>query len=54
VWIDGNPFGETPLGNLSITPGEHEILFRHPQFGEHREKVIVRADASTRVAVTMK
>jgi hypothetical protein len=54
VWIDGNPSGETPLGNLSITPGEHEILFRHPQFGERREKVIVRADASTRVAVTMK
>jgi hypothetical protein len=54
VWIDGNPYGETPLGNLSIAAGEHEILFRHPQFGERREKLTVRADASTRVAVTMK
>jgi hypothetical protein len=54
VWIDGNPYGETPLGNLSIAPGEHEILFRHPQFGERREKAVVRTDASTRVAVTMK
>jgi hypothetical protein len=54
VWIDGSPYGETPLGNLSITPGEHEILFRHPQLGERREKMIVRADASTRVSVTMK
>lgn len=54
VWIDGNAFGETPLGNLSITPGEHEIVFRHPQFGERREKATVRSDATTRVAVAFK
>jgi hypothetical protein len=31
VSIDGNAYGETPLGNISIAPGEHEIVFRHPQ-----------------------
>jgi hypothetical protein len=54
VWIDGNSYGETPLGNLSVAPGEHEILFRHPQLGERRERALVKADTTTRVAITFK
>jgi hypothetical protein len=54
VWIDGNSYGETPLGNLSIVPGEHEVIFRHPQLGERRETALVKADTTTRVAVTFK
>jgi hypothetical protein len=53
VWIDGSAFGETPLGNLSIAPGEHEIVFRHPQLGERRQSTIVRAAATTRVSVNL-
>jgi hypothetical protein len=53
VWIDGKPYGETPLGNLSIAPGEYEIVFRHPQLGERRERTIVRPDEPGRVAVNM-
>jgi hypothetical protein len=53
VWIDGSSYGETPLGNISIPPGEHEIVFRHPQLGERREKTMVRADGATRVTVTL-
>jgi hypothetical protein len=53
VWIDSTPFGETPLGNLSIAPGEHEIVFRHPQLGERREKTLVRAGSTTRVSVNL-
>jgi hypothetical protein len=53
VFIDGNAVGETPLGNLSVVPGEHEILFRHPQLGERREKIIVRSGVETRVAVSL-
>lgn len=53
VWIDGNALGETPLGNISVAPGEHEIVFRHPQLGERREKTIVRADGLTRVTVNL-
>jgi hypothetical protein len=53
VWIDGTAYGETPLGNLSIVPGEHEIVFRHPQLGERRERAIVRPDVPGRVAVNM-
>jgi PEGA domain-containing protein len=54
VWIDGTSYGETPLGNLSIAPGEHEVVFRHPQFGERREKAVVRAETTTRVAVSFR
>lgn len=53
VWIDGKPVGETPLANLSVPLGEHEIIFRHPQLGEKREKTLVKADAAARLSVTM-
>jgi hypothetical protein len=53
VWIDGNSVGETPLGNLSVVPGEHEVVFRHPELGERRQKTMVRAGAETRVAVNL-
>jgi len=53
VWIDGTPYGDTPLGNLSIVPGEHEIVFRHPQLGERRERTLVRPDTPARVAVNL-
>ena len=51
VSIDGNSVGETPLGNVSLSVGEHQITFRHPQLGERTQKVIVKANASTRVSV---
>jgi hypothetical protein len=50
VSIDGNSFGETPLGNIALAVGEHQITFRHPQFGERTQKVIVKANAATRVS----
>ena len=53
VFIDGNSVGETPIGNLSVTPGEHEVIFRHPQLGERREKAIVRSGVETRVGVNL-
>jgi hypothetical protein len=53
VWVDGSAVGDTPIGNLSIAPGQHEIVFRHPQFGERREKTIVRADGPTRVTANL-
>ena len=53
VWIDGTSFGDTPLGNLSVVPGEHEVVFRHPQLGERREKAMVRSSSTTRVSVNL-
>jgi hypothetical protein len=52
VWINGKPVGDTPLANLPLPVGEHEIAFRHPQLGEQIQKVIVKPAALTRVSVT--
>lgn len=52
VLVDGMPAGETPIANLAVTLGQHEIIFRHPQLGERREIVVVRADGVTRISTT--
>ena len=52
VSINGTPLGETPLANLPLPVGEHEITFRHPQLGEQKQKVIVKSNALTRVSAT--
>jgi hypothetical protein len=54
VIIDGKSVGETPIGNLSIPLGEHEIVFRHPQLGEVRRTAVVRSDAVARVSAELK
>ena len=36
VWVDGEKIGETPIGNLSLSLGPHEVVFRHPELGEQR------------------
>jgi hypothetical protein len=53
VWVDDKLVGETPLGNLSIPIGAHQVLFRHPQLGERRESAVVRADTVSRVSVNL-
>jgi hypothetical protein len=53
VWIDGNPVGETPLANLSVPLGQHEVTFRHPQLGERRETALVQSGLVTRVSATL-
>jgi hypothetical protein len=52
VLVDDTPAGETPLANVSVPLGQHQITFRHPQLGERRETVTVRADANARVSTT--
>jgi hypothetical protein len=51
VSIDGRAAGTTPLGNLTVPVGSHEVLWRHPQFGERRQTVTVKAQTPTRVGV---
>jgi hypothetical protein len=54
VWIDGRRVGETPIGNLPISIGSHEVIFRHPQLGEKRQAVSVTLKAPVRLSVEMK
>jgi hypothetical protein len=54
LWIDGRRIGETPLANLSVPAGEHEVVFRHPQLGEKRQVLRVNPGAHLRLSVEMK
>jgi hypothetical protein len=49
VFIDNRSVGETPLANISVPVGEHEVVFRHSDRGERRQTVTVRADQPVRV-----
>ena len=53
VWIDGKQAGETPLANVSVPVGQHEVVFRHPELGERRETTLVKSGAVTRISVTL-
>jgi hypothetical protein len=53
VWVDGAKVGETPIGNLSLTIGPHEIVFKHPELGEQAHAATVTAAAPLRLSVDM-
>jgi hypothetical protein len=36
VSLDGAALGTTPLGEVAVSVGTHELVFRHPQLGERR------------------
>jgi hypothetical protein len=54
VWVDGEPVGETPIGNISVPVGPHEILFRHPELGERRYSTIVTVAGPARVSADLR
>ncbi len=50
VWVDGKSVGQTPIANLSLPIGPHEIVFRHPQFPDQRQTWMVKAEGTTMVS----
>src|SRR5262249_29266691 len=54
VYIDGTRIGQTPLGNLSLPIGTHEVVFRHPDLGERKETVTLTALAPARLGVDLR
>jgi hypothetical protein len=54
VWIGGARVGETPIGNITLPLGTHEITFRHPELGEQVVRATVTAGAPARVSVDMR
>jgi hypothetical protein len=54
VWIDGERVGDTPMGNVSLPIGTHDVLFRHPELGEQRHSVTVTLSATARLSVDMR
>jgi hypothetical protein len=53
VWVDGKKVGETPLANLQLPLGTHEVVFKHPQFGERRMTTTIRANAPVALSIDM-
>lgn len=53
VTVDGRPVGSTPIGNLSVSVGPHDVVWRHPQLGERRQVVAVGARAPARASVDL-
>lgn len=53
VTIDGNAAGQTPISNATVSLGTHQIIFRHPDFGERQQSVVVTAKGPNRVGVDM-
>ena len=49
VLLDGKEIGTTPIANLDVPLGPHELTFRHPQFGERKQSIVVTAKAPVRV-----
>jgi hypothetical protein len=54
VWIGSRRVGETPLANISVPLGRHEVVFRHPELGEKRQSISVTGGSPVRITVDMK
>ena len=54
VWVDGDKVGDTPIGNLSLALGAHEIVFRHPELGEQRHAATITLTSPARLSVDMR
>jgi hypothetical protein len=53
VTADGNSLGQTPIASVLLAVGTHEMTFRHPQFGERRQTVVVTGNGPNRIAVDL-
>jgi hypothetical protein len=53
VLIDGTNVGQTPIANIAVPIGTHEVIFRHPQFGERRQTIVVTTKGPNRIAMDL-
>jgi hypothetical protein len=53
VFIDGQSVGDTPIGNLPLTVGPHEVVFRNAELGEQRRTITVTTRSAVRLSVDL-
>jgi hypothetical protein len=53
VSIDGESVGDTPIGNLQLTVGPHEVVFRNSELGEQRRVITVSTRTPVRLSVDL-
>ena len=54
VLVDNKRVGETPIGNITVPIGAHEVLFRHPELGERRMSVTVSVGEPLKVGIDLR
>jgi hypothetical protein len=54
VFIDGERVGETPIGNVVVPIGSHEVRFRHPELGEQVVRSTVTLGSPARLSVDLR
>ena len=54
VSVDGGEIGTTPLANVTLPIGTHEVVWRHPQLGERRRTIAITARTPTRIGMDFK
>ena len=53
ILVDGSNVGQTPIANIQIGVGTHEMVFRHPQLGERKQTIVVTAKGPNRIAADL-
>jgi hypothetical protein len=53
IEIDGRPVGTTPLGSIALSVGSHEVVWKHPRYGERRQTVMVTATSPVRIGMDL-
>ncbi len=54
VLVDGTVLGDTPLANVMLPIGHHQLVFRHPELGERTQTFTVRAGGPNRVSADLR
>lgn len=54
VSVDGAEIGTTPLANVPLPIGNHEVVWRHPQLGERRRTIAITTKTPTRIGLDFK
>jgi hypothetical protein len=54
VELDGQVVGETPLANIPLPIGSHDLVVRHPQFGEQHRTIAIGAETPTRIGIDLR
>jgi hypothetical protein len=54
VSLDGKSLGTTPVMNLAVPVGSHEVIWRHPQLGERRQTAVVTAKGPVSLVIDLR
>jgi len=54
VFVDGRRVGETPIANLAVPIGRHEVTLRNPKFPEQKRSVVISLAGPSRLGVDLR